>query len=381
MGVRRPRAPRFGAAVLLVALAGGCDYPFEPFRENTEGPFSLFGYLDLRADTQWVRVMPVRRALLPGPEPLDVVVTLERIGGGWTVSLNDSVFAFTDPQLGSTAYVHNFWTAERLEAGASYRLRAVRADGASTEALVVMPPTLELTLLNSGGFNGVLTVRAEHLLFVEVVHTMATADGKPSSGVAVRQTEIFPGQETGTHRIFVKADSLEREELLDVRREEIRVAVARADWPYDPGLPDLDALLPGVVPTNVENGFGYVGGVATWTIPFHHCHAVAAEPDAVLDCPVRFDAESASLEGRVVWERCNGSPALPTVRLTERFTDGSEFIRSWKAGWDGRYRFEGITPGAELSIEVMMGTTAVALPPLGPGERGAVGDLHWSPPC
>lgn len=372
---RRGLARPLAAAALVGALAAGCDYPFEPFQENTEGPFSLVGYLDLRADTQWVRVMPVRQRLLPGREPLDAVVTLERIGGGRTLTLRDSLFAFTDRRLESTAYVHNFWTAERLEPGASYRLRATRSDGASTDALVVMPAALEFTLLNSGGYNGVMTVRAEHLLFVEVIHTMSTASGDPTGGIAIRQKEIFRGEQPGTYRIFLEADSLTREGLQDVRREEIRIAVARSDWAYDPDLPDLEAMLPGGVPTNVENGFGYVGGVVTWTIPFHHCRTVAAAPDGELSCPVDFDERSASLTGRILRQPCGEPDELALLRLTERFADGSAFIRSWKAGWDGSYRFEGITPGVDLVLDRGPGTAAVTLTPLLPGERRELDDL------
>lgn len=55
--------------------------------------------------------------------------------------------SFADPRPGTVGFAHNFWTTEPLEAEATYRLRAVRSDGAATTALVEMPPDLEVTLV------------------------------------------------------------------------------------------------------------------------------------------------------------------------------------------------------------------------------------------
>jgi hypothetical protein len=113
MRIRRRRgagaAGRRAARRLLPLLAGsalvaGCDHPFEPFQENTLGPFSVFGYLDLNADVQWVRVMPIRQTLLAEPGPIDAVVTLEHLGTGRVVTLRDSLFAYTDHGMGAVAY-------------------------------------------------------------------------------------------------------------------------------------------------------------------------------------------------------------------------------------------------------------------------------------
>ena len=88
--------------VVVTALAAGCEEPFEPFQESPDGAFSMFGYLNVKADTQWVRVMPVRQNLFLQPEPIDAVVTLEHLGTGRVVTLRDSLFSFPDPVLGVT---------------------------------------------------------------------------------------------------------------------------------------------------------------------------------------------------------------------------------------------------------------------------------------
>ena len=57
-------------------------------------------------------------------------------------------------------------------------------------------------------------------------------------------------------------------------------------------------------------------------------------------------------------------------------------VRRWRTGWQGEYRFEGIEPGAELSIQAGS-APPVALPRLAPGQRLAVQDLLVTPtdPC
>lgn len=138
--------PGWLAPVLLtVTLAAGCDVPFDPFEENTIGPFSVFGYLDVAADTQWVRVMPIRQDLLADSAPIDAVVTLEHLGSGRVVTLRDSLFGFTNLGLDEVGYAHNFWTTEPIEPEAAYRLAAVRSDGATTTAVVEIP-SFEMTL-------------------------------------------------------------------------------------------------------------------------------------------------------------------------------------------------------------------------------------------
>lgn len=63
----RIRALRPGVVrqVLLAAMAtvllNGCDHAFEPFAENENASFSMFRYLDVEADTQWIRISPIRQ--------------------------------------------------------------------------------------------------------------------------------------------------------------------------------------------------------------------------------------------------------------------------------------------------------------------------------
>lgn len=95
--------------VIFLALFGiGCETEFDPLQERDRYPFSMYGFLDLHADTQWVRVMPVLDSLVThNPEPIDAHVTLTREMTGETTVLDDSLFFY-----GSFAYAWNYRTAE-----------------------------------------------------------------------------------------------------------------------------------------------------------------------------------------------------------------------------------------------------------------------------
>ena len=164
-------------------------------------------------------------------------------------------------------------------------------------------------------------------------------------------------------------------------RTELRVATARSDWPFDPKLPDVAVNVPGTMPSNVENGVGYVGGVATWSVPFTRCKVLAARPGQQQSCSISYNARSASITGRVTRSQCGEPHALADVRLIETFADGGSVRLSWRTDWKGRFRFEGIEPGADLVVDLGSASPPVPLPRLGPGQRYDVGELTVPVDC
>lgn len=381
--VRRQRLAL--AALVAAALAGGCEQPFEPIQEVDGAVFSMFGYLNLKADTQWIRVMPVRESLLLEPEPIDAVVTLEHLASGRTVTLADSLFSFPVPGLGSVVYAYNFWTDEALEPGATYRLTATRSDGEATTATIVMPADLEIEYRSGPPFginNALLIVRAENVLFADLFYAlMDGATGERAQSITLRQDDPLPGESPRTYRVYINGDELVLDGLLDLFRREVRLTAATADWPFRPDLSDLEVSLPGTMPSNVENGFGFVGGVAEWTIPYHRCVVVEPRPSAQDYCDHHFDRRSASVSGRVLRRPCGDPHTFAPVRLTERFIGGGAVTRTWLTGWEGEYRFEGIEPGAELVLELGGEDIELPLPRLGEGERYVVEDLSVAGRC
>lgn len=131
--------------ILLLFLAeAACDSAFEPIKKNDEVVFSMFGTLDLHADTQWVRVMPVGETLLPAATAGEKAeVTLTRMETGETIILNDSVFTFRN-----NTTVTNYWTDIRLHPEEEYSLKAKAPDGRSSRATVTIPPPLPRPLID-----------------------------------------------------------------------------------------------------------------------------------------------------------------------------------------------------------------------------------------
>ena len=382
----RPRAAlaiRSGLAALLAsALAAGCDRPFDPLQENLNGPFSMIGYLDLGADTQWVRVMPVRQSLLSAPEPIDAAVTLEHLGTGRTVSLRDSVFRYADARLGTDAYAHLYWTTERLEPKERYRLRATRSDGEASSAVVEMPEELQFTYSNLRDTAHV-ELQAHRLLFVETIHAMRTPTGEPGGSAARRQLRNPPSGDPPRHIVSVDGAPLFRMGLVDVRRIEMRIVVAHSTWPSETAPPDVVAgSAADTMPSNVENGVGFVGGVATRTIPFNSCEVVTPRPDSRFS-PCRFthDRQATSVSGRVIRSQCGRPHRLGEVRLRATFPDGGVAVLRWRSGWEGEYRFEGVEPGSELALQAFPGAPLVPLPRLGPGQHHVAPDLFVPDDC
>jgi hypothetical protein len=374
---------RWLAAVLVAAaLAAGCDdAPFEPFAENAVGPFAIFGYLDLRADTQWVRVMPIRQNLLTAPDPIDAIVTLEHLGTGRVVTLRDSLFGFTDRELGGVGYAHNFWTTEPVEPEATYRLVATRSDGAATTATVETPRQTAASLRFVEEFYGEywrpvrLFVDGDHLLYAELRVSVwnTTGDGWPEPPHSARLT---PGVTSPPARWQFQIPSYRFNwsrwiaPLDSVGRMEAHVVLSRDDWPFDPGLSPTEAAVPGNLPTTVENGVGFLLGVEKWRIPLPRCDPMEARHDGRDSCMMVVDAASTSIVGRVVRDPCRAQRYLPDVRLTERYASGGVAVWTFKPDWGGHYHFMGIEPGSELTLE-FEGHPAgrIRIGPLAPGER------------
>lgn len=370
---------RLVAALLVLSAVPGCEYAFEPYEKNDDGAFALFGYLDLMADTQWVRVTPVRQHVQTGPGPIDAVVTLELEGSGRTVTLRDSVFAFRDPGLGNVGYVHNFWTTEPLEPEATYHLIVTRSDGASTTAIVQMPPTFEFTVHNWGRANSLFEVKAERILAVDLFYALTDRAGTRIRHI-VRGAAIVAPSGPGKFNVFLDGSELELPDSVDLGRVEARVAVATADWPWSGEISDLDVRVPGVAPSNVDSGLGFVGGVATWTIPLTYCELVPPPANSNLGCATPYNAQSATISGRVVADACGQPHSFRDLSLTEQVTPERATRRWWKTGWEGEYRFDGVTPGVGLVLEVPL-AAPVHLPPLQPGERLDLEDILVTTGC
>ncbi len=265
-----PLSSRLRWALVALLAAGapaiGCDEAdFDPF-EPSNRYFSVYGYLDAAADTQFVRVTPLRDSLLAGPGPLDAAVTLERLDTGAKTVWRDSLVRLAGGRLG-----HVFWSAERVVPGPTYRLAVTRSDGAASVADVVVPDTIREVILSSGGGPGVpptsqsITVSgAEHLADLRL-HLQLSG---PSVGVTLAYLPRASRTPDGLYIVGadVYADTQQALNGGDgvcpgLQSARVFVAATTPGWPDFAGLDLETAALPDVN-TNVEHGLGFVGGVA-----------------------------------------------------------------------------------------------------------------------
>src|SRR5690606_10564943 len=103
------------SSIVLFSMLAACDQAFDPAQAHDKY-FSMIGVLDLDADTQWIRVMPIRESVESFPSEADAEVHLELLGSGRTIVLRDSLMRYSspNPELEADLWAHNFWTTETI---------------------------------------------------------------------------------------------------------------------------------------------------------------------------------------------------------------------------------------------------------------------------
>jgi hypothetical protein len=383
-------------AVVVLALLGapGCDASFEPIAE-TDRTLSVFGHLDASADTQWIRVLPLRPLIFTSAESTGVSVVLEALRSGRTLPLRDSVFEYSyAPSLGADVVaVHNYWTAERIEPGETYRFRATGPDGASTTAEVAIPLDYAATVVvgtrpvtvgnpaTSPRLDRVRVAGVEHVAFVKAIHLIRNSCRRLILTVPFR----IPEGSSDPHAVPVNrtapvVDPVEGCGAQITEKSDLFIVGSKSPWPIGEefsagaqGVPDL--------PTNLTNGFGFVGGVLTKLLPFEDCSWVGQAP-LPATCELTYGPEKATLTGTIT-EPCGHQP-LPdaTVRLETLRPDPvtPRRVRTAPSGLFGAYRVAGLDPGERYALTVRHQVQAFpstprylvhtdTLGPFGPGER------------
>lgn len=293
------RIPLFTLAFSLFTLLFfvSCNENFEPFQENDRFFFTIYGYLDASADTQWVRVAPVRGEFDMPPEKPDMNVTLEHLENGTMVVMKDSLVQF---RQGFNAL--NVWSEMEIEPDQTYRLRAEKPDGDASEVIVTLPqdfPTPRLFIeqipeqdpkffLWIDGVERLADIQSRwyirlHTPFWEekrlVVFSLKAAAVMESPGSYTLQ--MFPDEEMA--EIIRQSFALSHPDSeVDVLHRQLFVAAGGPEWDEEIALvDDLVYSLPDGF-SNVENGLGYMVGIVSKLIPFESCHD---ENRALIGCP------------------------------------------------------------------------------------------------
>jgi len=263
---------------LWLALLPACDTA-GPYYADRDLFYSLFGYLDSRLDTNWVRVRMLQDSTLIDEGPLDAKMTMTNVSTGETVTWHDSLFSMVEGAL-----AHNFWVTGPVFPLETYRLEVQRSDGAKSVTMVSLPDTFAMPIVTEVGDYGEIhewvDLTVSFLVAADIYYYVPMASG----GEFVYQVNYLSEAchpyrlDEGLYRIdFWVTGDLRRLEwnpnflqrypgqkkitIDDLHGIEIRVAQGGPNWP-DFSLDMETQTLPG--PNNfVVDGAGFVGGVVS----------------------------------------------------------------------------------------------------------------------
>ncbi|HBQ59800.1 MAG TPA: hypothetical protein DD671_09300 [Balneolaceae bacterium] len=245
----------------------GCDSSFNPIQENEELHFSMYGVLDVHADTQWVRVMPVARSLLPTDSDVEPVqVQLKDHRTNEVKTFKDSLFKF-----GTNIYVYNYWIADSVSPNQEYTITATGADGRQSKVEIHTPSELETpeVFRPTGGENIMVSgttvdsvVVAGSNYLVQPITPMGCA---PETSVSISHIESLIRRPGGEYIFRADNSSAIAAQLgtgtFIVNKRSVEVVTSKSDWPNGSILSEWEISIPRIL-SNVENGTGVVAGVA-----------------------------------------------------------------------------------------------------------------------
>lgn len=247
---------------------------------GTDQPFTLYGVLNPKSDTQWVRVFPIEGRLTPREAtPLEATfLSFDLASGGEPRVWRDSVI-----QEPSGLYEHVFWSPFRADYGHTYRIEVARSsDDAMSHVEAEVPvearlrfgePTstfpISQTVFIEGEVPRLMKVEVEYFVQAIVIQNGETITTEP---IVLPYAEQVTRVEGGW-AIPINLSDAHRTLLERLRRAyagaptfgvkllqmQIRLIVANEDWAPPGGVFDPNVLVqPGTL-DNVENGFGFVG--------------------------------------------------------------------------------------------------------------------------
>ena len=142
-GSLRPLIRRLGVIVVMAAafLVAGCEESVDPII-GSEYPFTLWGFMNSGADTQYVRVFPIS-----GDIGFDSTSSLDaRVFSTDLTTGEQREWDYKTVRFDSLGSGHVFWSPFRAEFEHRYRLEVVRSDGAASVVEVTVPPEVDVEL-------------------------------------------------------------------------------------------------------------------------------------------------------------------------------------------------------------------------------------------
>ena len=265
-------------ACTILATAA-CDETVDAVLDSDQA-YTFYGFLNPRADTQAVRIFPVASTLTPEVNnPLDGTVTSTDLETGETAAWQDTIVAFPDGTNGYVAFApfHAVY-------GHSYRFTVTRSDGVTSEAVVPVPELVEAERLEPYtrtfpdrvrdapflpyDFNGdVRLIQVNVSYTLEALNFGTTSltmryDERAQRTAAGWRVEVDLALDEDVIRAellrsgFISSNAAQ----LELRFITLSAMVVNPDWNPPGGRFDPELLVEPGTWTNVNNGFGFVGG-------------------------------------------------------------------------------------------------------------------------
>jgi hypothetical protein len=248
------------AFFIMGMLLAACETSVDPFQESGNY-FSLGGIVDASADTQFVRISPLRRSAVP-PTEIDAQVTSIDVLTGQEDVWQDSLFT-----LFPSGHAHNFWTTFDFEPGKIYRLTAQSPEGRESRARFALPdafpaPVVQQTITDP--IPTIIVYDVERLADLRILYCGRSEAGviHRVDGPLIQEVSRFSGGYT------VRVDPISLARRLgvgDILWMRIYAAAAGPDWPDFEDIDDETLAHPHTI-TNVENGVGFIGGVTSMLV-------------------------------------------------------------------------------------------------------------------
>jgi len=258
----------------LLATIVSCESEFDPY-DGRNSEISAYGYLEVNADTQWVRVVPGRKQLERSSNYANLGINLV-IKGEEEISFRDTLLTARDGQPAllfyTTDVIDPFTTWDLSITGPGYN--EVTAKIEVPDLLIYGDVIFDKPYYSSNGYSQSFFINSHmDYFFVEACYVLAHKAGDTPITACMRLTE--------DRHVTVRWDGILVEFMHTVDRSKIleengltpsipyylyatsfNVIVTSDDWIPSEGVWDREfAIKPGVF-SNTSNGLGFIGGVA-----------------------------------------------------------------------------------------------------------------------
>lgn len=272
-------------------LLNGCNQSFEPLAENDQYYFSIYGYLDVSADTQWVRIGTPRETLDDNPDLSGITVTVENMESREIVELQDSLF--------KPENFVNYWTTSEIENEQTYRIKVEGEDGKSSHADITTPPELPTPLVLENtyaplGFSVYVDDVVEHVADIQSKwYVVLNPDTDPIQKTftftyrsEMEHVEVYDGAFTAFAPLEDEESRIESTAGVndyEVVYKQFFVAAAGPGWNDEiSSINDLEYFI-NSTSSNVENGLGYIIGIDSKWVPYKVC--TNEQKSVAVPCP------------------------------------------------------------------------------------------------